>query len=400
MYDDTSLQILEYHRSMLADRERTASFLKAIFKIVKPGDIVLDLGCGTGVLSYFACIAGARRVYAVEQGPIIELAKSICKQNGFQERVVFINDWSTHIDLPEPVDVIITETIGNLGFEEGILGWMIDSKIRFLAPGGQIIPRSIEMVMVPTENPEYHEAVNIWNQEQYSLDFSPARALATNNLHWAELMSNLFLSEPASLIKVELDKVESTEFSGATNFIVHRDGWFHGFGGWFSAELDGDSTITNAPPNRVPSWNQVFFPIEHPFLVLAGDHLCLDVNIRDNAEHWEWQVMVEAFSNGSSRSQANSRFLGKSILGKLGLPVHPQSPDHKPARTEEAEADLLILSLMDGATPLSEIAHEVAARFPLYFTSYERALEYATHLSGDYARWGSPERSRIPKLWT
>ena len=77
MYDDTSLQILEYHRSMLEDRKRTGSFLKVIMKIVNPGDIVLDLGCGTGVLSYFACIAGARRVYAVEQGPIIELAKGI-----------------------------------------------------------------------------------------------------------------------------------------------------------------------------------------------------------------------------------------------------------------------------------------------------------------------------------
>ena len=122
MYDDRTLQIIEYHRSMLIDEVRTTSFLRAILGAVKPGDVVLDMGCGTGVLSYFACIAGARRVYAVEQGPIIELAKAICQRNGYQERVIFLNDWSTNIDLPEPVDVIITETIGNLGFEEGILG--------------------------------------------------------------------------------------------------------------------------------------------------------------------------------------------------------------------------------------------------------------------------------------
>ena len=77
MYDDTTLQIIEYHLSMLIDEVRTTSFLRAILGAVKPGDVVLDMGCGTGVLSYFACIAGARRVYAVEQGPIIELAKAI-----------------------------------------------------------------------------------------------------------------------------------------------------------------------------------------------------------------------------------------------------------------------------------------------------------------------------------
>ena len=113
---------------MLEDRERTGGFLGAILNAVKPGDIVLDVGCGTGVLSYFACIAGARRVYAVEQGPIIELAKDICQHNGFQDQVIFCNDWSTNVDLPEQVDIIITETIGNLGFEEGILGWVIDAK--------------------------------------------------------------------------------------------------------------------------------------------------------------------------------------------------------------------------------------------------------------------------------
>ena len=130
---------------MLIDEVRTTRFLRAILGAVKPGDVVLDMGCGTGVLSYFACIAGAKRVYAVEHESIIELAKAICGHNGFQERVIFINDWSTNIEMPEPVDVIITETIGNLGFEEGILGWIIDAKKRYLTEGGRIIPRSIEV---------------------------------------------------------------------------------------------------------------------------------------------------------------------------------------------------------------------------------------------------------------
>ena len=108
MYDITPNLTIEYHHSMLTDEVRTQSFLRAVLKTVKPGDVVLDLGCGTGILSYFACMSGAKRVYAVEQGPVIELAKAICWQNGYQNKVLFLNDWSTNIELPEPVDVIVT----------------------------------------------------------------------------------------------------------------------------------------------------------------------------------------------------------------------------------------------------------------------------------------------------
>ncbi len=164
MYDDKSLEILEYHRSILLDEFRTEIFLRAILTTVK---LVLDMGCGTGILSYYACMAGARRVYAVEQSPIVAAAKLICKQNGFQDRVAFINDWSDKIDLPEKVDVIITETIGNLAFEEGILGWIIDAKKRFIEKGGRIIPKALELVIVPVESAEYDDYIDIWRAEIY-----------------------------------------------------------------------------------------------------------------------------------------------------------------------------------------------------------------------------------------
>jgi len=91
-------------------------------------------------------------VYTVEQGPIIAAAKLICRHNGFQDRVRFINDWSDKIDLPEKIDLIIIETVGNLAFEEGILGWITDAKKRFLEKGGQIIPKTLELVILYLSN--------------------------------------------------------------------------------------------------------------------------------------------------------------------------------------------------------------------------------------------------------
>ena len=100
MYDRTHADILGYHNSMLADRVRTESYLKAILQLVQRGDVVVDIGCGTGILTIFACLAGARHVYAIEQGPIIQVAKDLCQRNGYGDRVTFIQDWSTNVTLP------------------------------------------------------------------------------------------------------------------------------------------------------------------------------------------------------------------------------------------------------------------------------------------------------------
>jgi protein arginine N-methyltransferase 1 len=386
MYDDTSLQTIEYHRSMLLDKERTGSFLRAILRTVKAGDVVLDMGCGTGILSYFACMSGARRVYAIEQDPIIELAKAICQQNGYQDRVVFVNDWSNNIELPEPVDVIVTETLGNIGFEEGILGWVMDAKERLLAEGGRIIPRSIELVLVPVENSRDYANIESWGQRFYSLDLSPARSLAANHLLWAELSPDSFLSEPASLVCVTLSGIESADIGGEVTFLVKRDGVLHGIGGWFIANLAPGVKITNAPPLKTLSWNQAFLPLERPLAVRAGDHLGVEIQTSSNAAQWQWGVTINGAAGGEATSREVIGSEGSSLAGELLASTNGRSPDYTPTRNEEGDVDLLILQMMDGATPVGEIARQVIARFPTQFTSYERALEYVYDLSDDFGR--------------
>ena len=303
MYDDHSLEILDYHRLMLLDEVRTASFLKAILKTVKPGDIVLDMGCGTGILSYFACIAGARHVYAVEQGPILSTAKKICEHNGFQDRVTFLNEWSHKIDLPEKVDVIITETIGNIAFEEGILGWIVDGKNRFLREGGQIIPKKLELVIVTVESHEYDEYLDVWKGDLYSLDYSPLVKIMTNNLLWAEFSPKQYLSDPLSMISVDLQREQRTKIQNQTSFEIKRKGTLNGLGGWFKAQLAPGIHISNAPPNRTSSWNQVYFPIQECIPVNVGDRFDVEVGFSQNAAEWEWKIARKEDRDASGREQ-------------------------------------------------------------------------------------------------
>ena len=100
---------LAFHRLLLEDSVRTESFRRAIAKVVKEGDVVVDLGAGTGILSYFACQAGAARVYAIESDSIIEVARLVARQNGMDDRITFIKESSWMTNLPEHVDVVVSE---------------------------------------------------------------------------------------------------------------------------------------------------------------------------------------------------------------------------------------------------------------------------------------------------
>ncbi|MCP3956092.1 MAG: class I SAM-dependent methyltransferase, partial [Desulfobacterales bacterium] len=137
------------HLKMLADRHRIAAYKKAILDNIRPGDIVADIGTGTGVLAFLALQAGAARVYALESNAIIETARKMSADNGFLEKIVFINADSREARLPEKVDVIITETFGGMGLDEGIIDILADARERLLKPGGVILPESMNLWALP-----------------------------------------------------------------------------------------------------------------------------------------------------------------------------------------------------------------------------------------------------------
>src|SRR5689334_13720000 len=107
--------VLDEHRHYLADRPRLEAYAAALRALVRPGDIVLDLACGTGVLGFLACDAGAGRVYAVDNGPIIDVARRLGAANGYADRISFIREISTRVVLSEPVDLVVCDQVGHLG---------------------------------------------------------------------------------------------------------------------------------------------------------------------------------------------------------------------------------------------------------------------------------------------
>jgi precorrin-6B methylase 2 len=377
MYDRTIVETVEYHHTMLRDETRMQSYLRAILRTVEPGDVVLDIGSGTGVLAYFACMAGAKRVYAVEQDPVVELARAICNHNSFQDRVVFLNEWSDQVELPERADVLVTETIGNIGFEEGILGWIIDAKERLLVPGGRIIPASVELVVAPIEIPDGYDFIDDWAKEIFTLDLTPARAVAANNLLWINLQPKMFLNQPTIMIRTDLANVESTNIAGESVFVAERDGAVQGLGCWFKAELVPGISISNGPEMGASSWTQILLPLEHPVAVSSGDQLQVQIQASANGAQWDWRV--------SNEDKASSRCVQTTHSGQLLQQANQSDLNRKPVRNMNGEVDRFILQMMDGSTTVEEIIRRTMARFPLQFRSFEDTLLQVQQVANYYS---------------
>ena len=389
MYDRSILETLDYHHSMLADEVRMQSFLRAILKAVKPGDVVLDIGSGTGILAYFACLAGAKRVYAVEQDPLVGLAEKLCQKNGFADRVVFLNEWSDQVQLLEKVDVLITETLGNLGYEEGILGWVIDAKERLLAPGGQIVPQTVELMVVPTESQEAFEFLDVWQEPLFALDYSPVGEVISNNLVWDSLSPKLFLSQPASVVQSDLTMVESTAIVGDCQFTASRDGMVHGLGCWFCSTLFRGISITNGPPFNTPSWVQILLPLKRPFYIKAGEQIHVQIQADNNGANWHWQA-----STDREEIDANTQSTRFGQLLQEDLHIDPRM---MPVRNADGEIDFAILQMMNGSTGIEAIAQQTLEKYPLQFRSFEDALLHVISVSVYYGQRPSRQFNETAK---
>jgi protein arginine N-methyltransferase 1 len=132
---------------------RTKAFGDALHAVVRPDDVVVEIGVGTGVLSITAAQAGAKRVHGIESSGIAELAERVIAQNGVADRVTIARGRSTHVTLPERGTVLVTEMIGNDPLDEDLLEVVADAKRRLLAPGARIIPASITLWAVPVDVP-------------------------------------------------------------------------------------------------------------------------------------------------------------------------------------------------------------------------------------------------------
>jgi phthiocerol/phenolphthiocerol synthesis type-I polyketide synthase E len=263
---------LLYH-AMSSDEARNDCYRAAIRRLV-PGRKVVEIGTGKdAILARFCAEAGAARVYAIEllEAPWRQAVERV-RSLGLEDRIVVLRGDSRRLELPERVDVCVSEIVGPIGGCEGS-AVLINDAWRFLEPGGVMIPsRSTTRIAGATLPDELlhgpalaavpaHYVEAIWRQVGYPFDprLSVRRFPPDNLLSGAGIFEDLDHSGQVA-----------AEREHALTLAVLRDGRLDGFLLWL--ELETVAGVTLDILRREHCWLPVFFPVFDPGVeVSAGD---------------------------------------------------------------------------------------------------------------------------------
>ena len=379
MHPEDASKTLGFHRFLLEETLRVEAFRRAINSRVKPGDVVLDVGTGTGIFAFFACQAGARRVYAVEPGDVIEIARRLAEANGFADRIVFVKDVSFHVELPQKADALVTDTLGSLGVECGILVIVEDARARLLKEGAALVPEAVSVRLAPVEAPALHgREISFWGA-RFGLDFSSVRSHAANNHFYTRFRAEELLAPPAPVIDLALAHLAFPGGAGEVEVVVRRDGLMHGLAGMFSADLGGGETLTNVPPARNSNYSHAFLPLEDPVAVAEGDRLRLGLRC---CRGMEWAWTVERTGGGPPFRRGHATILGFPLAEGA---LRRRASDFAPTLSRRGEAELHLLRSCDGATPLAGLERDLRERFPDCFRTPEQAALFVREAAGRWA---------------
>lgn len=372
---------------MINDHARTSPWVNALRRTVKSGDVVLDIGTGTGFFAFLACQFGAARVYAIEPDDAIEVAKICAADNPGSDRITWLQGFSTDIDLPEKVDVVIADLHGNLPFHTGNIVSLIDARRRHLKPDGRIIPARDVLFAAPAHEPDcYRNVVSPWSGNDYGVDFSAGQTFAQNSfarVKSAAVPPENFLAKPAIWGVIDYSCVDSPNLEGQVEWRIERAGSLHGLYVWFDGELAEGCGYSNAPDLPALPYGRTFFPLERAVEVVPGDQMSarFSATLVDNEYIYRWATRVSAETGALKGEFMQTSFKDRPVLLRE---LRRSAADFVPALNLQGQIDRTVIEAMAQAQSLGKIAADLAARFPRRFASATAALSYVAKLSVKY----------------
>ncbi len=279
--------IPSWHFPMLADHPRNEAYERAIKKAVGSGDVVLDIGTGSGLLAMMAARAGAGCVIGCEMiEHLADVAGIIVKSNGYEDRVSVIAKKSTDLnvgkDLPAPATVVIFEIFDAGLIGEGLIPVLNHAVTNLAVPGATLIPAGATVWGMLIECPKLRQVNPVdqvcgFDLSEFNLFRDPSRYMQIH-LEWEE---HRVLSEPFEIVKLDFANLPVGSLSKEMSLTATDTGTAHAIAIWFDLYLDSDIILSTRPGDMFNHWGQAaqFFKRDHP--VSTGDTVHLRAGCND-----------------------------------------------------------------------------------------------------------------------
>lgn len=322
----------EIHETMLQDTVRTDAYRDFIYghKHLFKDKVVLDVGCGTGILSMFCARAGAKRVIAVDNSAIIDKAREIVFVNGLQDRITCVRGKIEEVTLPlKEVDIIVSEWMGYCLLYEAMLDSVLWARDRYLKPDGLMVPSTLTLRIAPVADPDHvAEHVSFW-REVYGFDMKPMMTGICDDVLIRHLNKSALVGKSWDFLHLDLYQItkEDLWFTRAFDVELDRDvdaldGWDIWFDTFFlpsrsdhiAGHVAAESwkgkgiAFTTGPFGKESHWKSGYLQIDHqkldPRSLVKGQRIKGSISYKKREENVrELDVEVEWSVDGADREK-------------------------------------------------------------------------------------------------
>ncbi|CAH0726157.1 unnamed protein product, partial [Brenthis ino] len=265
------------HYDMLSDKVRTESYRNAILnnKDTLKDKFVLDLGCGTGILSMFCATAGAKTVYALDQSEVIYHAMDIIRENNLENTIKTVKGRLENTKLPDKVDIIVSEWMGYFLLFEGMLDSVIYARDHYLKPGGLLLPNKCNISLVANGDVETHKKLIEFWSDVYGYKMNCMKSEVVREASIDVVPSKHIISEPCVVKEIDIYtcNTEVVNFTSKFKLPITSDGVLTSLVGYFDTffDLPHNISFTTGPHKTPTHWKQTVFFFRDCKEVKKGD---------------------------------------------------------------------------------------------------------------------------------